>query len=321
MSVPVLVTITATLLWDALSVVSRILLLEFALDPWLFTFIQLTAGGAILLAMGRRKTLPLSSFKRPFTWILGLLRVLSAALYTAMLVWVSVLEAGSMGTITVPLVAAAIWLVQGQRPARLEWPGHLIITTAVLLLVLRLDSPVREEIAILMILNAICVVAMGIIAERHPDNVSSEPGVRLRFTGSVLLITAALFLFTKLFQGGLTQENWNLHMLGAGIAVGVLLRAPSMVFAFWSIKLIGARNYMAAISLLPFAGLAFEQLATAGGWIKEVRFDVESLILSVAVLAGTVLVFLARLRASKKTNDTPTTHPTTTPPHSAQKSS
>ena len=172
-----------------------------------------------------------------------------------------------------------------------------------------------------MILNAVCVVAMGIIAERHPDNVSSEPGVRLRFTGSVLLITAALFLITKLFQGGLSQENWNMQMLIAGIAVGIFLRAPSMVFAFWSIKLIGARHYMAAISLLPFAGLAFEQLATAGGLIRESRFNVESLVLSLAILAGTLLVFLARLRTSKKATDTPAMHPTATPPHSAQKSS
>ncbi len=299
MSLPLTITTAAIFLWAILSVISRILLLNFHLDPWFFSFMQLFSGGIILLIMGGKHTFSLASFRLPFTWIIGILRVLSAALYTAALVWISVLEAGTIGTIAVPLIALALWFFHKQRPSSGEWLGHIVITGAIIALMLHLDQTTSNEVVWLMLSNALCLVLIGILAERHPENISDEPGTRFRFTGSVLLLTAGFLLVLKLGQEGSGALILDWQSTGLSVAVGVTLRAPSMVFAFWSIRLVGAQNYLAAIALLPFAGMALEQVAVAGGLLSASRLQTETFILALIVAGGTLIVVMARSRASR----------------------
>ena len=297
MRIPVLVTLAAVLSWSALVAASRVLLLRLGLDPWAFSFVQLLVGGGVLLAMGGRQRLDLGSFRRPSTWALGVLRVLSAASYTAVLAWVSVLEAGILAAVNVPMVALAVWLAFGRRPVPGEWLGHLAIGAAVLPLVAGLDGGFRHPAVVLMLFNEICLVAGTLLAERHPDNRSDEPGVRLRFTGAVMLVTAALFMIVRLVQGGEADGVWNCSLLAWGTVVGVTLRAPSMVLAFWSTRLVGAQNYLAAATLLPVLGMALEQAAFAAGLIAVSRFRLETALLALGVVAGTLLVVAVRARA------------------------
>lgn len=292
----IIVTIGGILCWALLAVVSRILLLRFAFDPWSFSFVQLCAGGSVLLAVSARQGLPFRSFARPATWILGMLRVLSAALYTALLVWVSVLEAGVLGATNVPVIAMAAWVVLQRRPARGEWLGHLVILLAALVLAGSLESDIRAQAVGLSVLNAICLAAITLLAERHPENVSDAPGVRLGFTGAVLMVTAAITLAIRMAQGdgGADEIDWSL--LIAGAAVGTTLRAPSMVLSFWSIRLVGAQGYAAAIALLPLFGMVFEQAAVATGLLAHSRFETATLILALIALAGTSTILVMRAR-------------------------
>lgn len=299
MYLPFIVTIGATLSWAALSVVSRILLLTLNLDPWPFSFVQLCAGGLALLVLSGRQFRNLSSLFRPTTWVLGALRVLSAALHTAVLVWVSVLEAGILGAINIPMTAIALWLIFGRHPARAGWLGHLLILAAITVLVWKLEIDNSRLAVGLMMLNAMCLVAIATLAERHPDNISDQPGVRLRFTGAVLLVTAALFLAVRFVQGGFGDGATDWTLLIVGGAVGVALRAPSMVLSFWSIRLVGAQNYTASISLLPLFGMAFEQAAIAAGLLDVSRFQIGTLLLALGVVIGTLLVLATRLKETR----------------------
>lgn len=305
MPVSWIVTAGAILFWAMLSAVSRILLLRLELDPWSFSFIQLFTGGGLLLVISGKASfkIALTSFRRPMTWILGILRVLSASIYTAVLVWVSVLEAGILGSISIPLVAIIVWMLFGKRTLRWDWLGHSIIVLAIILLVLNLNAEIRLPILWLMLLNALCLVTMSILAERHPGNASNQRGARMGFTGSVLLITAGLFLIVRVVQGGPNPEIWNWWLLISGTSVGVLLRAPAMFLAFWSIRLIGAQNYMGAVAFLPITGMIFEQLAYATGLIDVSRFHLETVFLGFGVIVGTFFVFAARLRLSSALNN------------------
>lgn len=300
MRTPVAITLAAILSWTALVAASRVLLLRLGLDPWAFSFVQLVAGGGVLLAAGGRRRLDLSSFRRPSTWILGVFRVLSAASYTAVLAWISVLEAGVLAAVNVPMVAAAVWLAFGRRPARGEWLGHLAIGIAILPLVAGLEGGLRHPAVGLMLFNEVCLVAGTLLAERHPDNLSDEPGARLRFTGAVLLVTAGLFLGLRLAQAGVAGDTadsaWSWPLLAWGTVIGVTLRAPSMVLSFWSARLVGAQNYMAAASLLPVLGMLLEQVAFTGGLIDVSRFRPETAVLAAGIVAGTLLVVAARFR-------------------------
>ncbi|MBL4646696.1 MAG: hypothetical protein COA52_13205 [Hyphomicrobiales bacterium] len=198
-----------------------------------------------------------------------------------------------------PLVTIAVMLVFNRRPAPGEWLGHLLILASITLLLSKLETELWYAIVGLMVVNAISIVSIAILAERHPDNISDQPKVRLRFTGAVLLVTAALFLVARMAQEGLGESGMdqggiNWHLIIAGCAVGILLRAPSMVLSFWSIRLVGAQNYIASISLLPLLGMAFEQAAFATGILEVSRFQIGALFLALGIVAGTMLVLAAR---------------------------
>ncbi|MEM8538966.1 MAG: translation-associated GTPase, partial [Pseudomonadota bacterium] len=97
MQLSVIVTLSAILWWALLSAVSRVLMVNYALDPWLFGFLQLCIGGFALLLVSGRGGFDPTSFKRPSTWAISGFRVLSAAIYTVVLSYISVLEAGTLG--------------------------------------------------------------------------------------------------------------------------------------------------------------------------------------------------------------------------------
>lgn len=300
MNLSIIVTTGAILCWAILSVVSRIFLLNFDLDPWMFSFIQLSAGGAILLAISGRNGLKLSSFTQPTTWMLGGLRVLSAALYTAVLAWVSVLEAGVLGAMNLPIITLAVWALAKHRPARFEWMGHVLILAAIATLAFRLEGDLRSAAIALMALNAVCLTAMNLLAERHPENISDDPGVRARFTGVVLLVTAILFAFGRSIQEGSVDTAPDFTLIIAGVSVGIILRAPAMFLAFWSIRLAGAHGYTAAISLLPIFGMVFEQACVALGLLAESRFQIETVWLACVVITGTLVILTARTWQTKR---------------------
>lgn len=301
-----LVTAAAICSWSALIAVSRVLLVRYGFDPWAYTFIQLCAGGGVLLLFGGRGRLSVQSFRRPSTWILGLLRVLSAALFTAVLVWVSAMEAGVLGAVNVPMVAVAVWVVFGRRPSRHEWIGHLVILGSIALLVLRLEGGITHPAVVLMLVNEVVLVASTLIAERHPDNTSAQPGARARFTGAVLLVTAGALLVLRVVEdgvdgvGALGTVAWNGPLILSAILVGVLLRGPSMYLTFWSIRLVGAQSYMAACTALPVIGMVLEETAFRVGLIDVSRFRPETLLFTAGVVAGTLLVVAARVRVARR---------------------
>lgn len=288
------ITISAILSWAVVSVASRILLVNYGFDPWMFSFLQLVAGGIALLAIGYRGARARRSFTRGSTWVLGALRVLSASLYTAVLASISVLEAGTIGAINLPVVAVLVFFVSRTSPHGLAWIGHVIILVAVALMATRLQADVRAAVLGLMGLNALCLAAMNLIAERHPENMSATLSGRAWFSGVVLSITAAMFLVVRIIQGGEAFGAFEWPLVLSSIAVGVFLRAPSMFLTFWAINVAGAQGYTAAIAFLPLFGMALEQMAFAIGLLDTSRFQFDFIYIALLALIGTLLVWVAK---------------------------
>ncbi|WP_107496468.1 EamA family transporter [Thalassobius sp. I31.1] len=294
-----LISFGAVLFWALLSAVTRVVLVRFDLDPWGFSFVQLTTGGLVLLLFSVKAPFAKTSFLRPSTWIIGVFRVLSASLYTALLAIVSVLEAGIMGAISMSVVAISVWLVFARPPARGEWIGHLVVLACAAALVAKVDPSIRTITLTLVFANTICVVGMTVLAELHPDNLSEDPAVRIRFSGTVLLVTAGMFFLARLAQTGLSAEFWDWHMLLFGTLVGIFLRAPSMVLAFSSIRLVGSQNYSAATAFLPLFGMLMEHLFYLLGWINVTRFQLDFLYLGIGTAIGAITVIAARILARR----------------------
>lgn len=287
-------TLSAVFLWAFLSVTSRIVLLKYDLDAWAFSFLQLVAGGLLLLLIGAKQGGAVHSFTRVSTWVLGALRVVSAALYTAVLAWISVLEAGIIGAMNLPIIAAIVWVLSKQRPPRQAWLGHGVLLLAVVVMSCRVESDLRGPVLLLMVLNAFCLAAMNLIAEKHPENRAGSLAARAWFTGVVLVVTAGLFAAARLMQGEGFSGLLDPKLLWASLAVGVLLRAPSMFLTFSAIRMAGAQGYTAAIAFLPLFGMVLEQASFKLGLLGVSRFQVANVYIALVALAGTLIVWSAK---------------------------
>lgn len=298
----VTVTAGAMLFWAILSVASRIVLLRFGFDPWAFSFLQFCAGGVALVILSSfQKGSTLVSFARLSTWLMGSLRVISGALYTTVLGWVSVLEAGTVGAMSTPVIALVVWALLRRPPVQREWIGHLIILATLAVFFGRLDAELRSPVYLFLFLNALCLSGMSLLAEHHPENNSDAPGARLRFTGTVLLVTAAVFLVVRMVLTGSVGDLTDPTLITLSVAIGILLRAPGMYLSLWAIRLAGAQSYTAAIVLLPLFGMIVEQLAVWAHLLDQSRFTLETLGFALVVSMGVFAVLGARAIAARQT--------------------
>ena len=308
---PLLFTFGSFGLWALLLVASRVILVRFDLDPWSFAFVQLMAGGIVLIARSTGgEPADWSSLRRVRTWLYGALRVASTAAYTAALVHATVTHTGMLGTNKVVLGVVGASLAFGRRPVGRELGGHLAILAGIgLLATTRLDGGARNPAVALVLLSDLAVVASSLIAEAHPDNNADNPAVRLRFSGTVLLITAGLFLVFRLLQEGVASGSAGFGVGSgaavwiAGLLVGVALRGPAMHCSLKAIRLAGADVYLMVAPSLVVAGLAFETIATALGLLDRATFGAADLALLCLIACGVGWVVTARRSASAAPRD------------------
>lgn len=297
-----LFTFGSVALWALLLVTSRILLVRLEVDPWSFTFIQLVAGGILLIALSTGgDSTDWSSLRRPGTWIYGVLRVVTAGAFTAALIHATVTYAGLLGTINVVFGVAGASVVYKRRPSSRELWGHVVIMAGIAALIFgRLDGGVRNPAVLLMFISEVAVVASTLVAETHPDNNSHNPKVRLRFTGTVLLVTALLFLAVRVLQDGIQVQAGgdDVGLTGAlwasGLVVGLVLRGPVMHSSLKAIRLVGAEVYLMMAASLPFIGLVFETVAGSLGLIERANYTAADVALVGAIAGGAVWVISAR---------------------------
>ena len=133
---------------------------------------------------------------------------------------------------------------------------------------------------------------------------TDDMGQRLRFTGTVLLVTAGFFLAARalgaLLLGGtaLAIPLISMELIGVGALVGALLRAPAMFLSFWSIRMIGTQNYMAAAATLPVLSYALEY--ASWGLALAPQSDAQAHpFQALLILVACVLIVFARKSAAK----------------------
>jgi hypothetical protein len=164
--------------------------------------------------------------------------------------------------------------------------------------------------AVLLELVAECaVVASTLLIEHHPENRRDDVLSRCRFTGAVLMVTAAMFILAWALSGVLgirlgsnalafgdpAQLFASTELLLAGTLAGVLLRGPTMYLALLAVKLAGTQTYLATLALLPVACLAFEAACAVLGWLPWPILGWAEIAAGFLVIGGSLL--LVRLRS------------------------
>lgn len=266
------VVAAAVLTWAGMLVVSRLLLHDRGLDPWMFSFVQLFSGGLVLVALSRGAHLGNAALRRVDTWLVGVCRVATGALMMAALVHINVMQAGFIGAMNVPMAALAVWIVFSRRPGRAELMAQALLLVGVLVLVASLTGGVRNPAVVLLALSEVAVVGSAILAERHPHNQAADLATRLRLSGIVLLITAGAFVALRgaqvMLGGAATLDLADLAdpaLWLAGIGVGVVFRGPATYLTFRAVQLAGTQNYTLAVITLPLFGLGLEVVAALAG--------------------------------------------------------
>ncbi|MEM7721115.1 MAG: EamA family transporter [Pseudomonadota bacterium] len=312
----ILIVLAALSSWSLLLVVSRIVLVNFGLDPWLFTFIQMMAGGVFLIAVSGRPKGVWRTLGDPMTWLYGVLRVATAAFFTAALLYTTATNAAFLAILSVPTSMLVIWILQSHRPNAWELPGHLLILVGLFALGATLDGGFRNPAMVFMILSELCVVFSTLIAELHPMNQTEDRRQRAALTGTMLLASACMMLLVAMLAGLLAQGApafaaflpANLAWIDdprvlldpmlwvSAILVGILLRGPSMFLALLAIHRVKTTNYLAAMAALPLSSLLFELGAFQVGWLGPVSVWTLSTAFGVLMILGSLVVILARAR-------------------------
>ncbi|MEM7472580.1 MAG: EamA family transporter [Pseudomonadota bacterium] len=310
----------ALLSWSVLLVLSRVILLNFALDPWPFTFIQMMAAGIFLLTVSGRISGSSQQFRDPYIWIYGILRVGTAAFFTASLVYVSATNAAFLSILAVPTSAIVLWSVLGRKPGRWELPGHIVILLGLFSLAQVLEDGWRNPALIFMILSELCVVASTIIAELHPLNRTEDRRQRAGLTGIMLMVSAFVLLLVAIAIATLAQWFPDLQsampveiswistpndifeptLWVAAIALGIFLRGPSMYLTLAAINRVQTANYIAAMAALPLTSLLLEQAAVAAGLLPPAEVWNAATLFGCVMISGSLAVLWARSRRRRQ---------------------
>jgi EamA-like transporter family len=302
--------------WSLLLVASRVLLVSYGLDPWLFTCIQMLAGGVFLVIAGGRGGRRGGALRNPHTWLYGLLRVATAGFFTAALVHTSTANASFMAIMSVPISALLLRLFLSRRPKAWELPGHLLVLAGMALLGGALEGGYSNPALPLMLLSELCVVASTLIAELHPLNRTESTSQRAFLSGVMLLSSAFVMLVaaTGLTVAGRWLPDAGMPLPGglpwlpdpsaildpylwiSGILVGILLRGPSLFLALKAIHRARTENYLAGMAVLPFMSLALEEAAVASGWLEPSPSPLRGLLSGCVMTLGSLAVLWARMR-------------------------
>lgn len=300
--------------WSLLLVVSRVLLFSYHFDPWLFTFIQMLAGGAFLIAFAGYRGGAMQALRNPYVWIYGVLRVATAALFTTALIHTNTANATFLGIVSVPISALLLWSVMSRTPSFREVPGHAILLTGLVLLASNLENGWRNPAILLMILSELCVVVSTLIAELHPLNQTDDVRQRAFLTGVMLLASASCILMLSMVLAGLASVFPGLRTIGSGsvawlddpllaidwhlwiwaIAVGILLRGPSVFLSMWAIHRVRTENYVAGMAALPFISLVLETAASGLGFLEQPDVTARTTWYGCLVVFGSLAVMWAR---------------------------
>ncbi|MTI19002.1 translation-associated GTPase [Rhodobacteraceae bacterium RKSG542] len=316
----ILICLTSMLCWSLLIVTTRATMQAFALDPWIFTVVQIMCGGLFLILIGGRVRECWITITNPFTWGYGFLRVVSSACYTASLITVSAAVAGYFTFMAIPLSAAAVAYIFARPSAPMELYGHIIITIGLIMLVYGIEGTWANPAVIMMLFAEIAIVMATLMAEKHPQNQGDSSRSRATLSGVMLLASGAFFLIFlalgSFFSSGIGTDAqagtwaasfpsldltqvWSSTLWLWAIAIGLTLRGAAMFMSMQAIRAAGSENYLAMAALLPLFALLFEMIAQHYGFITNGMPTPMTLAAGVIMTIGAFWIIIARRQKTK----------------------
>jgi hypothetical protein len=309
-SASTVVLLAAALLtgWAVLTVIVRASLHGFGFDPWIFAMVIQFFAGATLLTAAGFKALPTAPLRRPATWFIGLLRVVTTCGFSAALVHATAGQVTLLVAVNMLLASLGVGAVFGRWPRFREVPGFLLILGGLALLTTRLEGGWHNPAVLLILASESTVVVASLLTERHPDNLGDRRA-RLALTGFVTLLAAAGLMLVWTLAGtvlpgvipgpssGAVAASLGVPALWAiALGLGAVLRGPSTYAAFLLTARIGADGYMISMAALAPVTYGVEALVGATGLLPPPLMQAADLGIMAAIVGGGVWIMAMRTR-------------------------
>lgn len=306
----------ATFLYGLIDVVNRYAVTSFHANPWSFSFIQLLAGGVVLVLLAGVGRTSHRTLQNPASWAIGFLHIITMLMYVLAMVTISATEMNFMSKSAVLFSILLAWGVQGRRPSSTDYCGALIMLAGLAMLIWRQPEGLLTPAVIFVILGAFANALAALLTERHPEsNKASGMRERCRYTGVILALTSfALLIFMlglsqlKVFGSMLPQslavvvsqvpppsEYFSGASVWAAVIVGITLRAPVTYAMYYSIRLLKADNFLMILALIPFVALLFESLFGVFGLLDTTMISPVDIVAGLVITTGSVLTVIMRL--------------------------
>ncbi|MFO1303070.1 MAG: hypothetical protein U1F54_05020 [Burkholderiales bacterium] len=255
--------------------------------------------------------------RHPLSWIAGLAIILVEVFYFQTITYVAPAHGNVMVRIATPLAIVTGWTLFHRRPLPVAWLGGAVIMVGVAMIASSTPPGVRWPMALAGTLTGAFMVVRGFAGEFHPVNRAARTvRDKLRFTGVVVLMTAAMSLAAAglaavaVASGAMSatqmlptlQEMTHLPTILLGCVGGGAILTVMMVLNFSAVVTIGTANFTALMAFSPLTIWFFQEIGVALHWIEAARPDAGVVAAMVVCIAGVLLIFLADILARRATS-------------------
>ncbi|XAW87881.1 DMT family transporter [Vibrio sp. CDRSL-10 TSBA] len=278
-----LVTAITMLAFAANSILCRLALQEGAIDAGSFTALRLISGGLTLIAL---HALVVPKTQRVYQWRFALKAGLALFGYAlSFSVAYLHLSAGTgalllFGTVQLALLIAHCW--QGNTVNRLEWLGLAISVAGFIYLMLPSAQQPDPWSAVLMIISGLCWAGFTLLG-RQSDNPTSAIAQGF-WCASLLCVLLAPWL---IHPDDLTTQGVVL-----ALASGCIASAAGYILWYQVVRRLTILQASVAQLSVPAIALI------AGSLLLEEMLTLRLSLISLLILGGIGLVFIARQRAN-----------------------
>ena len=282
--------------------------------PLAFILYAMIATSVVTLVAFGTGPEALAIARHPLSWLAGLAIILVEVFYFQTITYVAPAHGNVMVRIATPLAMLSGWALLRRRPLPIAWLGGAVIVVGVAMIVAFTPSPVRWPMALAGTLTGAFMVVRGFAGELHPVNRAARTvRDKLRFTGVVVLVTAAMSLLAAALAAAAVavgampatrllptlQEMTHVPTIVLGCAGGGAILTVMMVLNFSAVVKIGTANFTALMAFSPLTIWFFQEIGVALGWIEAARPDARVVAAMTVCIAGVLLIFLADIVARR----------------------
>lgn len=319
MKLGLILSLITVLIWAVERVSSRFLLVEYHVEPVIFTCFSLFVCSIILILVAGPGKGGLDTLRRPHTWGYGILQVLMNITDMLMLALITSTEASFLARIAIIMAIVLKWIFLATKPHKTDFLGLPLILAGFAVVAVGLPEEVRGMALFWLFFTALFNTMRTMIAETHPSaQAANTIKSRCRVTGYVVMVTSFTLLISLFgfafarthvpaleglpFAAALPTIGHMFHqttLFAAGL-MGLTILPFAMYFYFYTARVAKTEVFMMVTSIQPFLAFALESMLQRMGLLDIREITTTDLIAGVVIVLGAFGMIAGRIYTAKR---------------------